>query len=242
MRLQQYINENTLSNRTRGQLSDYIANNCKPFLKEFGKDYIRNNFIYRGLKGQNVKTFRVLKPRTDRLPRFINKDLHAFMNKMGKKLFGWNIRSDGVFTGNHMKAKTYGQKTIFIPSGNYKYVWIKNTDDIYDLYDRYNYHAEHLKDIKKFNESNKDDWIDYFKDVEKSAIDKSKKDIDDALTFLNDFKLEIEDIYSKDYKTSGLVPNSDKYNFEAIFKCKEYIVMAVDHSYELQLIIKELII
>jgi len=229
VRFQQYINETTLSDRTRGQLRDYIANNCKPFLKEFGKDYIRNNFIYRGLKGQNVKTFRVLKPRTDRLPRFINKDLHAFMNKIGKKLFGWNIRSDGVFTGNHMKAKIYGQKTIFIPSGSYKYVWIKDTDEIYDLYDRYSYHAEHLKNIEKFT-------------MKSGNTERAKSDTKDALTFLDDFKLEIEDIYSKDYKTSGLVPNSAKYNFEAIFKCKEYIVMAVDHSYELQLIIKELII
>jgi len=227
-RLQQYINETTLSDRAKGQLSDYIANNCKPFLKEFGKDYIRNNFIYRGLKGQNIKTFRVLKPRTDRLPRFINKDLHTFINKMGKKLFGWNIRSDGVFTGDHMKANIYGQKTIFIPSGNYKYVWIKDTDDIYDLYDRYTYHTEHLKNIEDFT-------------MKSGNTEIAKSDTKDALTFLDNFKLEIKDIYSKDYKTSGLKPNSTKYNFEAIFKCKEYIVVAVDHSYELQLIIKELL-
>jgi len=232
MRLQQYINETTLSDRARGQLKEYIANNCKPFLKEFGIRYMHDYFIFRGLKTQNIKTFTKIKTRKDRLPRIIDKDLHKYLNELGKELFGWKIRSEGVFTGAHFTAQAYGDVSIFIPSGNYKYVYIKNTHKIYTLLDMHLYDISCLNDIENFINKSPD---------KKEARKHNQKNIDDVLSKLETIKNDIKSIYESAYKTQGLSKVLTESAYEAIFKCDEYLVVSKDNRGVLSEIMKELI-
>ena len=201
-----------MSERTKGQLKDYIEKNCQPFLKEFGVRYAHMFFIYRGMKTRNPKQFAIIKPRTDRKPRLIDIELHKYLNKIGKELFGWNVRTEGVFTGSGQVAKQYGDVNIFIPCGKYKYIYNPKVWKIYGLYDHYDY----LND----------------KDAPYYSDEKDKRRI-----LLND----IYGLYKKDYKASGLVNDLNRDQFEAIFKCKEYLLINTDYVMELVDILREIL-
>ena len=134
MRLKQYITEATLSNK----FIDYLDKNCQPFLKEFGLNYaVKNEFIYRGLQRRTVKGFNIIKARKDRKPRLISQKLHEILDEYTKKLFGWKVRSEGIFTGSNDLAINYtsSQPHIFIPIGNYKYIYTLDWLNIYMYYD-----------------------------------------------------------------------------------------------------------
>jgi hypothetical protein len=73
MRFYNYINE--------------IKTDIAPFLKEFGKNYDRNIFIYRGVSNTPIKYIHKI-TRKDRKPRFIKKDLHDYLGKVSKQLWG----------------------------------------------------------------------------------------------------------------------------------------------------------
>lgn len=211
MRLQTYINE-ALSEFGARKLKDYIDKNCQPFLKEFGVRYAHMTFIYRGLKTKNVKTYMKLKVHTDRKPRLVDPELHTYLNKIGKEIFGWNIRTEGVFTGGGAVAKSYGEVGIFIPIGKYKYVYVKDAYKIYGLYDQFDY----------LNDKNEP-----YYEAEKGK----------ANSILDD----IYDVYKNDYKTSGLVNDMNNNQFEAIFKCKDYIMINSTHAVDLVDIMRELL-
>jgi len=107
MRLQRYILNEIMYGKDIDTLFNVIANKCKPFLKEFGDTYrtasMASNFIYRGMSSKS-DTFTVEKALKNRRPRYVDDRLHSFMNDLGKNLFGWNIRTEGVFTGDYSKA------------------------------------------------------------------------------------------------------------------------------------------
>jgi hypothetical protein len=50
--------------------------------------------------------------------------MHELLGDISKKYFGWNIRTEGVFTGSKKLALKFGQGNvyIFIPIGKYRYV------------------------------------------------------------------------------------------------------------------------
>ena len=173
MRLQHYITEAAMSDRTKGQLKDYIEKNCKQFLKEFGVRYVHLSFIYRGMKTRNIKQFSIIKARTDRKPRYIEEDLHKYLCKISKELFGWNARTEGVFTGSANITNAYGQRDIFIPIGKYKYVYNTDVSEIYGLYDDYDY----------LNDKNEPYWKD-----EQEKRDKLLKLIYNEYIYLHQFR------------------------------------------------------
>jgi len=214
MRFKHYItNEDVrMSDRTKGQLKDYIEKNCEQFLQEFGVRYTHLNFIYRGLKTRNVKRFEIIKVRTDRKPRLVTKELHNYLNKICKKLFGWNVRTEGIFTGSGKLALTYGDKCIFIPIGKYKYVYNTNIQKIYGMYDKFDY----------LNMKDEPYWEDE-KDARKELLEL------------------IYNEYRSVYKASGLTNDLNQLQFEAIFKCKEYMVINPDYVIELVDILREIL-
>jgi len=219
MRLQSYINE-SLSDHQKNKLKKVLEDKCQPFLKEFGMRYVHFDFIYRGLKRRTVNTIDIIKTRTDRKPRIVNNKLHTRLNKIGKELFGWNIRSEGVFTGGTKVTAAYGNVCIFIPVGKYKYVYNPDISKIYALYDEYD----------------NNEWYsdDYIPSDDKHSVEKWK-----------DKRAKIEkkiyNIYKNDYKTSGLVNILNEFEFEAIFQCKEYLVVNTNYGIDLQDILREIL-
>lgn len=232
MRLQQYITEATDINT----LSNIISDNCKPFLKEFGVAYsqsnLSKNFIYRGMHIYITGDYTIKKPRSDRKPKLVDDRLHNFMNKIGMDLFGWRIRTEGIFTSFYTNARNYGIPYIFIPLGNYKYVFIRGVNKIYGLYDMHVTESSFLEGIEDRIKTSD----------ETKTSDKYKKDKARQLAILSDIEREIEDVYRHQYKTSGLEDVIRGYNeWEAIFNCDRYIVISNKIQNKLEDIIKNLI-
>jgi len=140
MKFYSYINEVTVRetliyNKIKEIL---LNNNVKPFLKEFGKVYASNKFIWRGNDYIPYVGFKLKNTRKNRKPRFISTDLHEYLSKLSKKLFGWDIRTEGVFTADSHSASRFGSESVFIPFGNYKYRYNSTSFmNVYQIYDTY---------------------------------------------------------------------------------------------------------
>ncbi len=210
MKFQKYLKENT----DFDALYDYIKKNCKPFLKEFGKKYLERKFIYRGMQ-IDTAGFVIKNVRKDRKPRVVDKESHKFLSEIGKKIFGWDIRKEGVFTGGLYTADNYGILNIFIPIGKYKYVYVKDVQSIYGYYDSLGYAFDASK---LWNHDRKNAyWLD--RPDERKEVDKEdEKDIDH-------WKKKIEDEYKNKYKTKGLSSIINTLDYESIFKCDNYIAI-----------------
>lgn len=115
-------------------LRNLIDENCGQWLKEKGHP---KTLLFRGTSQVPVM-WDFKSPRTDRRPRLISKRLHDFLNVELKKKFGWNVRSEGLFTtANYGKAKIWGDVGIVMPVGNFKYIWMlkDDTTQLYNLFD-----------------------------------------------------------------------------------------------------------
>ena len=187
MRLQNFINEN-LQN-VADDLIHIINHKAKPFMKEFGNMYSKNNpenYIYRSIS-PNPSTFVIKTARQNRKPRLISQDLHKYLSKISKKIFGWDMRTQGVFTADSHTAWSFGVPSIFIALGEYKYVYSTSYHEAYLRYDK-----EAI--------------------IGKERYEQNKKDL--------------YDIYKEKYKNKGLSNILKKgENFEAVFKCKEYLII-----------------
>lgn len=127
MRFKKYLTEG---------VQDKLIDQIQPFLKEFREQYKDGNFIYRGISSVQGGV-KLKKARKDRKPKLIHQELHELLGEYTKELFGWNVRSEGVFTGDRNTAEEYGRSFIFIPKGNYEYIWVSEDKqfEIYNLYD-----------------------------------------------------------------------------------------------------------
>jgi hypothetical protein len=160
MRLQQYITESTeLTPENWEELKSAINKDCKPFIKEIKG---ANNLLLRGVKPYDVPmVFKTKTVRKDRKPRLVDKELHKRIGKLSKKLFGWNIREEGIFTTiSFSVARHWGQPIIVFPIGKFKYVWSDDVKDLYYGYDTYNpiydYFGDEIKD--HVVQSNEEVW------------------------------------------------------------------------------------
>ena len=132
MRLQAYLGEGSdmMINATVDECADLIVKECKPFLKEFGKAP-----IWRGTKRapHYDDVYGIQTARTDRRPKDTDQDVSDFMDTYFKKKYGWKWRSEGVFTSTYTNVDSYGERCLFFPVGNYKYLFhpeIADTNDI----------------------------------------------------------------------------------------------------------------
>lgn len=104
-----------------------------PFLKEFKVSYQNDNVIWRGHKDK-IDTYKVKYRHKDRNPRLLNKRLHKYLDSISQELFGWPVRSQGVFCGGTSLAREWGKPYIFIPLEDYEYIWTTEYIDIYKYY------------------------------------------------------------------------------------------------------------
>ena len=158
MRLQQYITESTeLTTKNWEKLKSDINKDCKPFIKEIKG---ANNLLLRGVNQSVVPTvFTVKNVRKDRKPRMIDKELHKKIGELSKKLFGWNIREEGIFTTiSYEAARHWGHPIIMFPIGKFKYVWSDDVEDLYYGYDIYNPIYDYFDD--DVVQSNEEVWED----------------------------------------------------------------------------------
>jgi hypothetical protein len=70
-------------------------------------------------------------PRMDREPRDSPKQIHKMLNEMFEELFGWKVRSEGVFTtSSFLYADIFGRHKYYIfPTNGFKYVYNKTGYD-----------------------------------------------------------------------------------------------------------------
>ncbi len=120
---------------------DTINKECKPWVKEVGlfdspidTNNIFKRVVFRGLKEPGAD-FQIgkRKVRKDRRPRYIPEPMHDNLGKITKKMFGWNTRSEGLFTGSFDIANQFGSARVIIPIGPIKYVYM-GADDLHNLY------------------------------------------------------------------------------------------------------------
>jgi len=102
-------------------VQDIIARKGKKFMNEFGQSYNNGNFMWIPIRNfGSIKTFKVLKSKKE---SFIRKDVDDFISDYSKKTFGWDFIKDGTYVGSYKNSRIIGKPHIFIPLGNYKYLW-----------------------------------------------------------------------------------------------------------------------
>lgn len=198
MRLYNYLNE---------KVDDKIKSAIEPFLKEFRSvlEQETDQLIWRGHNKVSTTHYTVKNVHKNRKPRFIPEELHEYLGKVSKELWGWNIRSEGAFTGDERTALSFGKRFIFIPMGNYQYVWAYGPTKraVYSLYDDYG--------ITKNS--------DLYSEQEKSEN-------------LEIIRKHIVDMYRKKYSSKELpkyLTRTANPTFEAIFNCDKYILVHPDY-------------
>ena len=131
MRLKRYIIE---QDRDPAEVLKVLKKFCKPYLKEVGiKDLL---FPMRGMAGVRAD-FKRHMTRKNRISRFIPKEMHKAFDDLNKKIFGWRVRSEGLFTGSADTADIFGVTYFVAPAGKYRYVLLEGKEDVNELYRLY---------------------------------------------------------------------------------------------------------
>lgn len=133
MKFGEYINEASKSTLKEYAVIKSIDVRCGPFIKEFRRSGA-NQLLWRGsskaLGGSKVMV--QIKPREDRMPKDMPPEIHDQFNDRFKQKFGWYVRSEGVFTtAKRSDAESYGTGYIFMPVGEYEYVYNPQVPDLY---------------------------------------------------------------------------------------------------------------
>jgi len=134
MRYKDYLKESEFfSTDNWDQLHTALDKKCKPYIKELKG---AKNLLVRGVKPNAVPQFMQIRAvRKNRKPRVIGLELHDRLGDYSKEHFGWNFRTEGLFTSkSKADVDRWGHPVIIFPIGNFKYVW---NNDVYELYEQY---------------------------------------------------------------------------------------------------------
>lgn len=122
------------------EILNIIENDCQKYINELiqyrirlGRDlYKESDILYRGYKSTYKNDNIVeLKSRDDRKPIGTNSNTHKAVGELSKEYFGWDMRSAGIFaTSNIIDLQYYGTQYIFLPIGDYKFLYNENIDDL----------------------------------------------------------------------------------------------------------------
>ncbi len=135
MRLKQYINESEFySSENWEKLSNDLNKKCKPYIKELKGV---KSLLLRGVdRSRQPQFMQIRSVRKNRKPRMVSQSLHDKMSKYSKEYFGWDIRTEGLFTTKDVDdTDNWGYPVIIFPIGNFKYVWSNNVIELYKRYD-----------------------------------------------------------------------------------------------------------
>lgn len=170
MRLQTYINE---SMPTEGETIegcvDYLLKNCQPFFKEFGNKYR----FWRGTMRAPNYVYNTQTSRTERLPKDTDPEIHKFLDDYFKKKYGWKWRSEGVFTSADQNVAGYGEKCLFFPMGNYRYLYhpkVSDTNDIITSMDNIDVYQRDAKEEDPNGYNFADIMFEYLDDYKQDGI------------------------------------------------------------------------
>ena len=142
MRLEKYLAEqdfNIYEGPVRTWLGE-IERECSQIIKIYKKTL---GYLWRGIsrysvvnqaeiKITNMKKPLSITPRTAREPKDMPWDIHEFLDTLFKKYFGWNVRSEGVFTTtSRRQAGTFGTPVVVFPVDGFKYVYHPQVGDLF---------------------------------------------------------------------------------------------------------------
>lgn len=157
LQLHTYLNEGMRFDKIDdgNKMADFIKENCKPFLKEWSKNY-HNYQLYTGRKIKDdwyIKTVR-----KNRIPKDTPNHIHDFFNEYFKEHFGINLRSESLFCTSDMSiAGDYGGRGrniyVIIPIGKYDLYYNKDIEDLFS-----DVHEEGYLDNYLNGEWIDDDW------------------------------------------------------------------------------------
>jgi len=118
--------EGKLSENNKNKLID----NCSYFFNNW-----KGKIIYRSFNSNHFHNLKKIKHYYNRAPVDTDIFIHNRFNKLFEKYFGWKVRN-GVFT---TQSETYSESIstdnttyIFIPIGEYQYVYSNFVDDFYE--------------------------------------------------------------------------------------------------------------
>ena len=109
-----------------------IRNECSEILNIY--QYTFPNGLYRASDSRFI--FKSRTPREDRDPRDTKPEVHEVLDKVFNEIFGWKVRSEGVFTSPSFPyADIFGDYKYYIfPTNGFKYVYNKTgNENIYDF-------------------------------------------------------------------------------------------------------------
>lgn len=179
-----------------------ISIKCKPFIKEF-KNSGCKDVLWRGTQKDTNKTVVEVRPRTDRMPKDMPPEIHNEFDYRFRKKFGWYVRGEGVFTvSKRSTAESYGTGMIFLPVGEYEYVYNPEIDDLYSHIDS----DMGQFALEDFDDDFEYDWNNEYGKGEQGSwyydgIDTEEQDIDQASVVAAEAEgLDIEDFSRNDFE------------------------------------------
>lgn len=183
-----------------------LRKDCSPCLRDV--DYKRYP-LYRGIKAKHATRqdpLKLITPRKDRAPKDIPIEIHKILDKIFKELYGWKVRSEGIFcTGEISTAEEYGVPNVIFPIGKYKFLYSIN-DNLWDIYD---YLRSEIGIIEGFPGGHNYYIDNYPKEVLKEKWEKVREDI--------------KKYYSSDNLTSAI-----KSKKEIALKCQAYYAVSLN--------------
>jgi len=226
-RLVKFLNE-----ATEEEVLEILKRDCKPYIKEL-KKFKEGKQLWRGTYNK-VGDIRKFRARKNRQPLHTWEGLHNAMDRIAKKVVGFPLRSQGVFTTtSEYTSCIFGQPYPFYPIGNFTAFWLEDIadsryltppwmerafedlvaiDDVYPLFKSW-YNLSSLewpyKNVKPIEETDNEKILKRLREEgEKILVDIMKK-------------------YKKDnLKNAFKTPEG----VEVIVKCKEYYLISYHYK------------
>lgn len=122
MKLKQYLTEGKPVEILDADIEPFLKKNCKPILNLYKS--VNNKFLWRGIRGMGHVRTGILNVRQNRQSMNTNADVHRILNKLTKEMFGWKMRSEGLFTTtSKFEAIRYNAPYMIFPIGNFKFLY-----------------------------------------------------------------------------------------------------------------------
>jgi hypothetical protein len=148
------------------ELGDLLAADAQKYLSTPG---VRDSFLYRGMDnvpkytkeeiGGSEIQWSIIRARRDREPVSTPKAFSDAADAYFNQHFRWTPRRDGTFAVNSLgDARGYGVGHIFIPLGDFRFIW---GEDVADLYIAYDEIKEDWYDKNLSREEMLQKWVEY---------------------------------------------------------------------------------
>lgn len=128
MRLIKHLNEQMGSVDISDELN-LIKHDCQPFIRQAKPC---KGIVVRSVPQLQNTNFVKKKPRKNRQPLSTPVNTHKMLDTLFKKMFGWGVRSEGMFTYGYDGQESFLYSHYFFPIGKFQFVWSPKVKDLYD--------------------------------------------------------------------------------------------------------------